>query len=70
MAKTITKLETIRRKNGLSQNDLAVKSGVPFTALREYEQGRRSINNAHLVTGIALADALGVSVKDLVEDVE
>lgn len=35
------KLKGLRADRGLSQNDLAERSGVPVTTIRNFEQGRR-----------------------------
>ena len=55
----------IRIQKGLSQQQLANKSGVHRVALAKLEAGERPIENIRLSTALALADALGVDVHDL-----
>lgn len=65
MDKNVTNFERVRRESGMTQQILSEKSGIPVVTLREYEQGRRNINNARAIIVVSLADALGVSVKDI-----
>ena len=45
MAKTIiaTKLKQLRKENGMTQVDLAMKSGVGLNFVRELEQGKATV---------------------------
>ena len=65
MSKTVTNLERIRREVGMTQKSLSEKSGVCVATIKEYEMGRCDINNARIYLVVALSDALGVSVKDI-----
>lgn len=60
-------LKKLREKAGLSQSELAKKSGVSVRIIQHYEQGFRDIKKANVMTVIALADALGTDVKKLVK---
>ena len=59
-------LKEMRTKRGLSQAQLADKSGVSVYMIQQYEQGFRNINGVKVTTAIKLADALECSVKDLI----
>lgn len=63
----MSKLQDIRKEKGLSQSQLANLAGVSKRSLQEYEQGARDINKAKAIVVLALADALGVEVRDLLE---
>jgi y4mF family transcriptional regulator len=43
MNKTIRFIKTERKKNGLTQRDLAFKAGVGIRFLRELEQGKKTV---------------------------
>lgn len=60
-------LKKLREKAGLSQSELAKKSGVSVRIIQHYEQGFRDIKKANVMTVIALADALGCDIKKLVK---
>lgn len=57
-------LKNARTKAGLTQSDLAEKSGVPIGTIRDYEQGKR---DPMLSTARKLAVTLGVSLDALSE---
>ncbi|MCW0131860.1 helix-turn-helix domain-containing protein [Burkholderia pseudomallei] len=56
------RLKTIRRRVGLSQDELAARASLARPNLASVEQGRRA--NLRLATLSRLADALGVDVLD------
>lgn len=58
------KLAEIRKAAGLSQNDLAVKSGLKVTTIQKWEN--RSIENAYVGLLKKAADVLGCKVDDLI----
>lgn len=62
----ITKLEWSRRVAGLTQAELAKKSGVNSRQIQRVEIGEAEAGNLTAKNIIALADALGVGVRDLV----
>lgn len=62
-----TKLAWIRRMNGLSQTQLAKKSGVCANAIRNYEQRRRRIDAASAEVVWRLATVLEVPMESLLE---
>lgn len=62
------KLQEIRKRAGLSQSELADRSGVKLRTIQEYEYGRQILDTAKLAIITALADTLDVPLYDLVED--
>ena len=62
-----TNLARIRNKRGLSQSKLAEASGVNVRMIQHYEQGFKDINQASALTVYRLAEALSVSVGELLE---
>ena len=60
-------LKKLREERGLSQSQLAKASGVSVRMIQYYEQGVKDISKAQVMTVIALADALGAEVKDVVK---
>lgn len=63
----MSNLKDKRQAAGLSQAQLAEKSGVSIRMIQYYEQGAKDINKAALETGIALSEVLGCDPKDLLE---
>ncbi len=56
-------IKEIRLKRGLTQEDLAERSGLGVSHIARLEQGRRK---ATIDTLQKIADVLGVQVKDLI----
>ena len=63
----MSNLKKIRERSGLSQSQLATKSGVGIKVIQSYEQESRDINKAQAITIYNLAQALDVKVEDLLE---
>lgn len=63
-------LKELRTKRGLSQSQLAERSGVNLRTLQQYEQGTRNINGASLSTLVDLSKVLECKVKDILTDQE
>jgi transcriptional regulator with XRE-family HTH domain len=57
-------LRELRKKAGLTQEELATKAGIPLTSLRGHEQGQRLPSWPSVVK---LAKALGVSTDVLAD---
>ena len=66
-ASSVTRLKAHREIMGLSQSELASRSGVPVRTLQQYEQKRKNINNAKATYLVNLAGALHCDVRDLME---
>ncbi|MBL9181619.1 MAG: helix-turn-helix domain-containing protein [Verrucomicrobiaceae bacterium] len=56
-----------RERTGMSQKKLSEKSGVGRTGVVNLEAGKRNIS---ILIGQMLADGMGVSYSDLIEEVE
>ena len=65
-----TQLKQRRKNAGLSQRELAERSGVPIRTIQQYEQRQKSINKAQAESLVMLAKALCCGVEDLLEKVE
>lgn len=59
------KIKEVRRNAGYTQKELADKSGLSIASIQGYEQGKY---NPKLATVRKLAEALEVTISDLVED--
>ena len=62
-----TKLKKIREATGLSQNELAKKSGVSLRSIQMYEQRNNDIDKAQGHTLYKLSVVLGCAIEDLLE---
>lgn len=60
-------LRELRQKAGLTQLQLAEKSGVNARQIRRVELGTSQIENVTLINAKRLADALGVGIEELLE---
>ena len=60
-------VKRIRKEKGLSQEVLAIDSGLTQTYISQVEQGKRNLT---LLNVAAIAITLGVSVSELVGDIE
>ncbi len=58
-------LKRCREAKGLTQAELAKKSGMSVRVLQNLEQGVRDINKASVETVLRIADALGVDVREI-----
>lgn len=61
----ITKLPTFREKVGLTQNELAEKSGINLRTIQKYEGGEVEIEKMSLKNASSIARVLGVKIEDL-----
>lgn len=62
-----TNLATMRKNKGLSQGELAEKSGVSVRSIQLYEQRKSNINNAQFNNLQVLSKVLGCETEDLLE---
>lgn len=65
-----SKLANLRNKRGLSQRQLAIKSGVPTKSIQFYEQFPSKIDGAKLNTLCKLSVALDCTIGDIIEGAE
>lgn len=56
------KIKTIRKKVGMTQQDLSLKTGISVQSIRRYESGKIVPKSQNL---LAISNALGVSPSDL-----
>ena len=61
------KLAELRKRRGITQKELAEKSGVNLRTLQEYDNRAMDINRATGGTLTALSRALGCQMEDLLE---
>ncbi|MCI5669955.1 MAG: helix-turn-helix transcriptional regulator [Candidatus Enterosoma sp.] len=64
---SITRLQHQRKLCGLTQKELAEKSGVKIRTLQQYERRAKDINKSSVSSIVALANVLGCKEKDLLE---
>ena len=62
-----SRLKFIREEKGMTQAELAIRSGVNLRSIQNYEQGFKDINGARVTTVLALADALECDVYEIVQ---
>lgn len=62
-----TNLKNIRRRCGLTQAELAKRSGVSLRSIQMYEQKNKNINKASAEILYRLAKTLGCAIEDLME---
>lgn len=62
-----TNLQYYRNLKRITQAELSKRADVNLRTLQDYEQGKKSINKAQTATVSRLADALSVSIQDLLE---
>ena len=65
-----TKLRIKRVERGLSQSEMASKSGVKLRTIQQYEQSKEPINSAKLKTLCALCDTIDCKIEDIIESEE
>ncbi|MDE7434716.1 MAG: helix-turn-helix domain-containing protein [Lachnospiraceae bacterium] len=64
-----TNLKRLRRSGNMTQNELAMQSGIPLRTVQQYEQRQKDINKARAEYLIALSKVLNCSPDDLIEKV-
>ena len=60
-------LKELRKAAGLTQAELAKKSGVNLSMIQFYEQGFKDLNKAAFETGLRIAEALDCDPRDLIQ---
>lgn len=62
------KLQKLRLAAGLSQSQLAEKTGLNLRTLQHYEQGSKDLNAARLSTILKLCNALNCRLQDIITE--
>jgi len=62
-----TKLQNQRKICGYSQKELSQKTGVNLRTLQQYEVGTKQLDKASVSTVMALANALGCKIEDILD---
>ena len=57
-----------RKELGITQKELAEKSGVNIRMIQQYESRVKDINKAAVITVMSLSKVLGCQVEDLMEN--
>ena len=63
-------LQHYRKQAGLTQPQLAEKVGISHRTLQDYEQGRKPLEKAAVITVVHMARALDCTVEDLIDITE
>ena len=63
-------IKKVRIEKGLTQAQLAEKSGVKLPTLKHYEQGSKNLDNAKIETLIAICDALECELYEIIQNDE
>lgn len=66
----MSKLKEKRQAVGLSQSQLAEKSGVNIRVLQHYEQGSKNFDHARIDTIFKICIALNCKFEDVIENPE
>ena len=64
------KLKELRRARGLTQAQLAEKSGIKARTLQHYEQGTKIFDHARIDTLLKVCIALNCKLEDILENDE
>ena len=64
------KLKEMRQSRGLSQSQLAEKTGINIRTLQHYEQGSKNFDHARIDTILRVCIALGCKLDDIIENQE
>lgn len=62
----MNKLKELREAAGISQAELAEKSGVNKRMIEHYEQGFKDLSRAAFDTGLRIAEALDADPRELI----
>ena len=67
MEKKETTLKRVRKAKGLTQKELAEKTGISLRTIQHWEQGSKDFNQAAGMTVYIVSQALGVDMLDLLD---
>lgn len=60
------KLRGLRKNSGLTQKEVALRSGIPLHLYQKYENGKRSVLKANVAYCAAIAKAFGITIEELI----
>lgn len=63
----MTKLQNVRKEKGLTQRDLAIRSGVSLRMIQHYERGEFRFENVGVGVMLRLAVSLNCKLSDLLD---
>lgn len=66
----MSKLKKMRQAVGLSQSQLAEKTGINVRTIQHYEQGSKIFDHARLDTILKICIALNCKLEDVIENPE
>lgn len=64
----MSRLQEMRTRAGISQSELAKRSGVGVRLIQDYEQKHKNIDGAKIATLAALSRALECRITDIMEN--
>lgn len=64
------KLKEMRQARGLSQSQLAEKTGINVRTIQHYEQGSKNFDHARIDTILKICIALNCKLEDVIENPE
>ena len=64
------KLKKIRQSRGLSQSQLAEKTGINVRTIQHYEQGSKNFDHARIDTILKVCITLNCKLEDVIENPE
>lgn len=67
LAESESVLKSTRKKTGLSQKELAERSGVSINTIRAYERKNLDLNKARFEIVVSLSKALSCRIEDLID---
>ena len=66
MKGNLSHVQNLRKAIGITQQELADKTGINIRQIQKYEYGEYDTGKMMLRNAIALADALGCDVRELI----
>lgn len=66
----MSNIKKVRIEKGLTQTQLAEKSGLNIGTLRHYEQGSKNLDNAKIETLMDICDALDCRLYEIIQNAD
>ncbi|WP_270458479.1 helix-turn-helix domain-containing protein [Faecalimonas umbilicata] len=67
MKNNLSRVKNLRTSLNITQQELANRAGINLRQIQKYESGEYDIGNMTLKNAIALSDALGCDIKELLK---